>query len=104
LQLRKRIKEAGCLRQARPKIHLLDTDEPLVGFFCLLVRCGAELRNAKPKFHITEDMRENFNMPLTVCRDCLRLDPPMTDKRVYLYGLTEAQSAQDAESGEETDG
>jgi hypothetical protein len=75
----------------------MDTSEALVSYYRLIMRCGVELRNARPKFQLVEDLAENFLMPLTVCRDCLNLGPIAVEKRHYLYGLVEAQSAHDAE-------
>ena len=90
------------MKLPKPKIHLLDCSEPLLGFHGLICRCGVELRNAKPKFQLVEDLAENFLMPLTVCRECLNLGPKESlDKRQYLYGLIEGQSARDLESDSE---
>jgi hypothetical protein len=88
------------MKSPHPKIHLIDTDEPIIGWYRLIMRCGTELRNAKPKFQITEDLNEHFNMPLTVCRECLQLGPAGEAKRHYLYGLVEGQAGQDAEAEE----
>lgn len=88
------------MKERAPRIHLLDVAEPLLGFHGLIVRCGIELRNAKPKFQIIEELSENFFLPLTTCTKCRTLVPIGEDKRHYLYGLIEAQAGQDAEAEE----
>lgn len=88
------------MRASRPRIHLLDVSEPLLGFHSLICRCGVELRNAKPKFQLVEDLAENFLMPMTVCKVCRTLGPSAGEKRHYLYGLIEGQAGQDAEAEE----
>lgn len=92
------------MKQPRPRIHLLDVEESLLGFHGLTMRCGVELRNAKPKFMLTEELVQTHLPLIGTCQDCQSREPDAAAKRRYVYGLVEAQSAQDAESEEETDG
>lgn len=90
------------MKQPRPKIHLLDCDEPLLGFHGLLVRCGLTLQNATPQFMVTEEANAGAKDVLFRggCRKCVELEPAADAKRTYIYGLCEGQSAKDAESEE----
>jgi len=43
------------MKPPRPKVHLLDVSEPLLAYHNLICRCGITLRNAQPKFMLSQD-------------------------------------------------
>jgi hypothetical protein len=88
------------MRPPRPRIHLLDTDEPLLAYHELIVRCGLVLKNAEPKFMWAEDVSEAFRVPLGTCRSCMELPQTGENARHYCYGLVEGQAAMNEEDAE----
>ena len=89
------------MKPPRPKIHLLDVDEPLFAFHNLIVRCGATLKNAEMKFSAAHDMSEYLLTPLGTCLQCIKEAPTLEAERHYLYGLVEAQEEKHFQSEEE---
>jgi len=78
-------------------IHLLDTDEPVVCWTDLRVRCDLVLMRPEPVWMFRDDFKptdvwlEGFSI-LQVCQKCLRNPPNTADsQREYLYGLVESQ-------------
>lgn len=82
------------MKSPRPKIHLLDVDDPLLAYHQLVMRCGVTLRNAVPKFMAAEDMP--IPLPVGTCLRCLKNFPEAVDQRKYCYGLVEAQEEKDS--------
>jgi hypothetical protein len=78
------------MKPTRPKIHLIDVDDPLLVFCGLRMRCGAEILHAAPVFMLTEGIATIW--PAQTCQRCIHLAPVGWDKRHYLYGLVEAQA------------
>lgn len=81
------------MRQPRPKIHILDHDEPLFTFRNLTCRCGITLLNAEVKFMVESDVADCMLSPIGSCTTCLDAKPEGEEKRRYEYGLVEAQEA-----------
>jgi hypothetical protein len=84
------------MKASRPKVHLKDSDEPLLSFSGVTVRCGATLKHALPQFMVTEEADAMVKGMLIVgcCRACQRLDAPQG--RVYIYGLSEGEEVREA--------
>jgi len=86
------------VKQTRPKLHLLDAAEPLLGFHGLICRCQTELHTASPQFMVTEEWDGILPSSVSVCRKCQEMKPQGEEKRRYIYGLCEGQEERDAES------
>lgn len=88
------------MRPPRPRIHLLDLDEPLLAFRDLVCRCQAVLKNAQPEFmavnpELTFELMEL--LALRLCTECRKREPVGADKRRYCYGLVEGQEERNFE-------
>jgi hypothetical protein len=85
----------GRMKSPRAKIHLLDVDEPLLAYHNLIVRCGLQLFQAEPKFMWTEDVSDDFRLPLGTCKACMEIPFTGEEARHYCYGLIEGQEGFD---------
>jgi len=80
------------MKPPRPKVHLLDVSEPLLAYHNLICRCGITLRNAQPKFMLSQDwIVKRFSTIDGICSNCAQDEPTADDKRHYVYGLCEGQ-------------
>ena len=79
------------MKPPRPKIHILDCEDPLFAFRDLAVRCQTVLHNAEMKMSASSDMQEYLMFPMGTCLECLDAAPVGDDKRHYIYFLVEAQ-------------
>lgn len=83
------------MKPTRPKIHILDVDEPLFAFRDLVCRCHIVLHNAEVKYLVQQDVRECMLAPIGMCQACWEDAPTGDRERRYEYGLVEAQEARD---------
>ncbi len=94
------------MRNPRPRIHLLDVDEPLLAYCNLIVRCNLTIRNAAPEFMVSETAADSAELCIPTrfdeCLKCKQSKPTGGEKRHYVYGLVEAQEEKDSERELET--
>ena len=83
------------MRLRRPKIHIIDTAEPLLGYHALVTRCGEIVVNAAPVVMFSGECFQIW--PTRTCIDCLRSEPSGEHKRTYMYGLVEKATEEMAE-------
>jgi hypothetical protein len=89
------------MKTRAPRIHLLDTELPLMNYVGVAVRCGEVLPNAEPKFMLTEALFEDElpRFTMQVCKNCYVAAARW--ERRYLYGLVNA-AAEEAANLEES--
>ena len=92
------------MKPRAPRIHLLDTELPLMNYVGIPVRCGMVLRNAEPKFMFEEEMGGEIwgGYPRQTCTSCRQSNIERFSRsgKRYLYGLVEGQENKIAELGE----
>jgi hypothetical protein len=87
------------MKSPRPRLHLLDVDEPLLAFHDIECRCGIVLHSAVPKFMEATDLPEavrptNWASLLGICSTCLDAAPRSeASQRLYTYGLLEGEES-----------
>lgn len=88
------------MKSPRPKIHLIDVDEPLFAFRDLVMRCETVIHNAEVKYMVEAELSIYVMPPPGMCTKCWD-NPPIGDEaRRYEYGLVEAQEKLNRESEE----
>jgi hypothetical protein len=85
---------------ARPKIHILNTDSPIMrDGLDLTANCGIVLRKAKRAFTWDETVVGEMisTWPTSVCRQCANLSDKQNKGRHFIYGLKSGQASDEVE-------
>jgi hypothetical protein len=88
---------------ARPKIHILNTDSPIMrDGLDHPVNCGIVLRQAKRAFTWDEiEVGEMISVwPTGTCRQCANLSDRQNKGRKYVYGLVSGRERDEVEDEE----
>ena len=89
------------MKLPRPKIHILDCEDPLFAFRDLVCRCGITLHNAEIKISAAQDMSECVLVPPGTCLECRQAEPVGEATRMFIYFLVEAQEEKDYRTEED---
>jgi len=93
------------MKPPRPRICLIDTAEPLLGFHGLVMRCGKVLNQAEIVWMVRDDYRDfqmNQEYSSQLCRKCWALgaEPiPIPGEKSYSYACVEGQEQRLVEEG-----
>jgi hypothetical protein len=85
------------MKTPRPKIHLIDVSEPLLGFHNLVMRCEHVLTQAEIIWMVRDDYATALPSEQAgqLCRKCIRdVVPYASSGRVYSYACIEGAEAQ----------